>query len=118
MWDGIERRKYQRADAGFPIAFFPELPGAPGARVANFSLGGAFIETEKELQVGDEVDFQFQFPDDDVGRDLLAVVRWRREEAPAGAGVEIVRASPRDLMAIEGYCKLRYGDTQKIEPMG
>ena len=55
----------------------------------NLSSGGAFIHTDKQLSVGDQIDLQLSFPRLLAPLRISGVVRWVRSACDEGAGIGI-----------------------------
>ncbi len=74
----------------------------------NISKGGTFIRTTKPLELGTELDFVLNLPDDKKVQ-LSGVVKWivSEEEAtddkPAGMGIQFVFADDRKRVEVEAY---------------
>jgi uncharacterized protein (TIGR02266 family) len=78
-----------------PLALVVEYEGAEDLYrdyTQNLSSGGTFIQTDRELSVGDKVDLQLSFPRLLAPLSISGVVRWVRplSEEDSGAGIEFV----------------------------
>ena len=84
-------RRYLRAYLPAPLS--ASITGARSgiARVRTIALGGAFLETEQHLIVGDSVQVEIR-----AGLRRIQSTAMVRNVAPSGAGVEFVHMKPGD----------------------
>ena len=90
---GDDRRREQRE----PVVLVVDYDGADdlvGDYTENLSTGGTFIHTERELEVGTEVQLVLSFPGLVHPIPIDGAVRWTRSEREGdepGIGIEFVR---------------------------
>ena len=91
----LKNRKYPRISTHVRTVFSLAAPRHSAesfrATVKDISPRGAYIETHHPLNVGDEISFAFQLPQQRKTWTLPAVVRWRKDGESQGIGVELLR---------------------------
>lgn len=70
-----------------------------GDYTENLSRGGTFIQTSRDLAVGQQIQLVLSFPGLLVPVSAEAIVRWRRQSEEPGVGVEFLEGSGRDRLA-------------------
>ena len=96
-----EKRSYPRV----PAELVAELRAVPmgnhrddlPAAVKDVSAGGVFVETPMVLSPGSLVILKLSIPDEERPRTVMGLVRWRREAAPRGVGVQFVALTPAPM---------------------
>lgn len=73
--------------------------GCTGDRLANISLGGAFIETRSAYRVGTILNLRFAVQSSQIS----ATVIVRNVRVPMGMGVEFLDLSPEGRARLETY---------------
>jgi type IV pilus assembly protein PilZ len=97
----LGRRLWRRVRVGIPSVL--EWNGQRlDAHCGNLSFGGAFVEVERELPLGDIVRLRLARPHVIEDIDLEAEVRWH---APRGAGLQFVQPGERDLWVLSVIVK-------------
>lgn len=92
----------QRAHPRIPLVLqvqYPEQEGFLSDATENLSAGGAFVRTERPLQIGETIPLVLSFPGLLPPLELSAVVAWVRPasgNAPAGVGLRIPDDRPDD----------------------
>ena len=76
------------------------------ARVTDLSQRGLFIQTAARFGVGEIVEFSVHLPDGPPVA-VSGIVRWRREDDPAGIGVETGEAGPGEARLAAFFGRLR-----------
>ena len=92
-----EKRKYPRVPVEL-VSVVRKVEkqglGTPGeSRAKNVSQKGFFIETSEPFEVGNIVAIEMKLPSHMDNAFLVGIVRWLKQDPPAGIGVEIVRTS-------------------------
>lgn len=95
--DGADRRASPRAEADFRIECRAGGRTVAGT-VENLSAGGLFVRTQQPLDVGVEVELEWQLPYEPTPVRARAAVAWirRRGKKPGGFGVRFVEILPPD----------------------
>lgn len=99
-----QERKYRRIPMQL-ISHFRKGNGEVGMTV-NVSLGGAFVETNLNFTVGQPVEFDIVLPGGEQRVSVEAVVRWVRQEQPRGIGVEFLKLTVPNKIALRRYIEL------------
>lgn len=92
----------KRQDQRFCLVLQVQYPGQEGFiddSTENLSAGGAFVRTERPLAVGDRIPLNLTFPGLLDPLALIGVVTWvrpKREDEPAGVGIQIPEDRPQD----------------------
>jgi uncharacterized protein (TIGR02266 family) len=92
----------KRYDMRAPVSLVVDYEGAEdflGDYTENLSRGGTFIHTGRDLPVGHQIQLVLSFPGLLLPISVEAVVRWRREGADPGIGVEFLHGNGRDKLA-------------------
>jgi uncharacterized protein (TIGR02266 family) len=101
MADGEEKRRAARE----AVALFVEYDGADdlvGDFTDNLSSGGTFVNTNRSLPVGTQVQLVLSFPGLLEPISIEGTVRWTRGDnaaGDAGAGIEFLPGPSRDALA-------------------
>src|SRR5262245_16547846 len=101
---GDDRRRETRE----PVVLVVDYDGADdliGDYTENLSAGGTFIHTERELDIGTEVQLVLSFPGLVHAIPIDGVVRWTRrpetEDGEPGIGIEFVRMDDEARQRLE-----------------
>ncbi len=95
--DLSERRRHVRKRVDLPAAYRTESGEEGQVRIADMSLGGAFIKTQAQMAFGTKLTLNVRLPKSDDALQLDAVVRWTK---PAGIGVQFGALGARETYAI------------------
>ena len=106
--DSEEQRLFPRIPgnliAQICIANDDDLPGRDeDMTVKDISKGGVFIETDSPYEPGDKIKLVLFLPESNQVLSIKAVVRWRKESAPQGIGVELWQACAADESWLNQY---------------
>lgn len=92
----------KRYEVRTPIALVVDYAGPDdflGDYTENLSRGGTFIQTSRDLQVGNQIQLVLSFPGLVLPISVEAIIRWRREGDEPGVGVEFLSGNGRDKLA-------------------
>lgn len=81
------------------------------SRITNMSNTGAFIETNKPLPDGTELDLHLQLPDDDEIMSIDARVVWIKSNgcaASAGMGIQFTKILPKHHEKLAAFIEQNY----------
>jgi len=98
---GTRPRRYLRFDLDEPLPariVAASAPGSANARVQTLSLGGAFIESNRRLNVGDALTVEIK-----AGLRSFQSTAVVRNISPAGGGVEFVHMKQDDREKLRRY---------------
>jgi len=91
-----ERRRHVRKRVDLQAILVAEGDETgPTVRVADLSVGGAFLETDVEFPFGTEASLEINLPGKDIT--VPATIRWAK---PGGCGVQFGRLGVRETYAI------------------
>ncbi|MFC1524512.1 PilZ domain-containing protein [Thermodesulfobacteriota bacterium] len=99
-----ERRQSSRHEQGFEVQFASE-----NEFVSSFTFdcgtGGLFLKTHQELSPGDQLQIQFNLPDQQQSISATAEVRWARKNGldSDGFGLKFVSMSRGDFLKLSTY---------------
>ncbi len=99
-----QNRKYRRIPAQL-ISHF-RRGTSEEAQTQNISFGGAFIETNMSFSVNQTVDFEIVLPGGEQHVEVEAVVRWVNRDHPKGIGVEFIKVTAPNKIALRRYINL------------
>ena len=95
-------RRYPRAHLKTPLIAAIETRGA--ARVRTLSLGGAFLQNEARIAVGESIQLEIR-----TGLRTIRVAAVARTSAPHGMGVEFLHMKPADRERLRRLMKQLLG---------
>ena len=86
-----------------------EAAGEFKVTIRDLSRRGMFLSTDEPLGEGEIIEVDIRLPQRGIAFRGTGVVRWRRADAPAGVGVELLihRAAPAHKAALEGFINER-----------
>lgn len=105
MSDGADQRQHPRLPLILQVQF-ADREGYVADATENLSAGGAFVQTDRELAIGDRIPVRLSFPGLLQPLDLTGVVAWvrpQREGAPRGVGLKIPDDRPEDKARLSQF---------------
>lgn len=92
---GIERRRYRRVEAGYPVTLFAQGE-TYRVKASSLSLGGVFISTKLPLQSGALAHLRLHLP----GGSVQATAQVRFVQPEIGVGMRFLEIGEADLARI------------------
>lgn len=105
-----DRRKYRRLPATLPVQVAEQKTAETTAksilgRIGDLSENGAFVPTASPLTPGSFVRLKFALEPQKISLDVFGVVRW--VEPGAGMGIQFIKVSTADSVALKSYVSER-----------
>lgn len=115
--ENLAQRRSLRIDTHYKVSY-----SSPGdfqqAYIRNLSGGGVFIETDRILEMGTQVELEVLFPDEPQAFKLKAEVAWtnprKLSSTPQGMGLKFVELSDRVRNKINQI--IEFHITQSLNP--
>ena len=95
MTGNADRRKYPRAEIGWPVTLKTAIEGVTTAQLGNLSAGGAYIHCDQSRDPGELIVLTIKLPDGQ-SLEIRAEVVWTGETFPPGIGVRFLEISEND----------------------
>ena len=95
MTGDADRRKYPRAEIGWPVTLKTAIEGVTTAQLGNLSAGGAYIHCDQSRDPGELIVLTIKLPDGQ-SLEIRAEVVWTGETFPPGIGVRFLEISEND----------------------
>ncbi len=98
MSTGADQRQHPRVPLILQVEY-ADREGYVADATENLSAGGVFVQTDRQLAIGDRIPVRLSFPGLLQPLDLTGVVAWvrpQREGAPQGVGLKIPDDRPED----------------------
>ena len=103
--DFSEKREFFRFPEKWGVEMKTSKPGETEElsrwSTRNVSRGGALIESDHMVLVGDDLEFDLLLPKDEKRIHIKAVVRWLQLANPEGFGVEFLPLDPDDRALLD-----------------
>ena len=90
-----DRRKYPRAELGWPVTLKTTIEGDTRAQLGNLSAGGAYIHCDQIRSPGESIILTIK-PPDRQSLEIRAEVVWTGNTFPPGMGVRFLEISEND----------------------
>ena len=90
-----DRRKYPRAELGWPVTLKTTIEGDTRAQLGNLSAGGAYIHCDQIRSPGESIILTIK-PPDRQSLEIRAEVVWTGDTFPPGMGVRFLEISEND----------------------
>ena len=90
-----DRRKYPRAELGWPVTLKTTIEGDTRAQLGNLSAGGAYIHCDQIRSPGESIILTIK-PPDRQSLEIRAEVVWTGKTFPPGMGVRFLEISEND----------------------
>jgi hypothetical protein len=109
-----KKRRHARVDMEIPAQLSDTANGARKSDVAIGNLGpdGAYVKTQQRLESGKHVRLLFKISSHPLPFDIEAEVRWFREGAEGGVGLQFLNCPAFDRAALDDFCQHRIEETR------
>lgn len=112
---GAKKRRIPRVD----MEIQAELQDAADAAaklehvaIGNLGPDGAFVKISRKFEPGARVRLQFRLSSHPLPFDIESDVRWQREGAEGGVGLQFLNCPAFDRAAIDDFCQHRLEETR------
>lgn len=110
----VKNRRSPRVDMEIPAEIVDAQDASRRFEVAIGNLGpdGVYAKASKRVDVGNRVRLLFKLTSHPLPFDALAEVRWQREGAAGGLGLQFIDFPVYDRCAIDDFCQHRLEETR------
>lgn len=111
--DGAKKRRTPRVEMEIPAEIKDAQNGKKAAAaIGNLGPDGAFVKVSSKVEPGSKVFLCFKLSSHPLPFAIESDVRWQREGAEGGIGLQFLNCPAFDRAAIDDFCQHRLEETR------